>query len=377
MRDMIKSIHTQTDSLHIMVGSSEELTASIADVSNIVQEVANDTNRVNHGVEIGMENMEKSMDFVIKSFEEMKKINVEMNEVKDKTNAINQVIDIVKTIAGQTNLLALNAAIEAARAGEHGRGFAVVADEVKKLAEHTKVSVEEVQRNIIELQEAIDSSVNQMNETTSQLDSGKSFVNETLSTIGGIGEDIKRISDAIMQVAATAEEQTAATETFSQGTVHISTEADFILRNSDSTGQAIYEASKELDKIRMNLVRNRGLLKDEDMIDIYKTDHLLWRWRIYNMLLGYEKVDINVVGDYKQCGLGKWYYSIDCHKLNSIQAFKQMEKPHIELHQTAKEAVNAYNRGDISEAERGLLQMDEYSKIVFGYLEELKTKISS
>jgi hypothetical protein len=25
------------------------------------------------------------------------------------------------------------------------------------------------------------------------------------------------------------------------------------------------------------------------MVDIYKTDHLLWRWKVYNMILGDER----------------------------------------------------------------------------------------
>ncbi|MCJ7689133.1 MAG: methyl-accepting chemotaxis protein, partial [Clostridiaceae bacterium] len=109
IRDMIKSVNTQTESLHSMSASSEELSASIEGVLNMSQKVSEHSNEAKQITEIGVKNISSSIKFVKKSFDDIDIINKQMQGVKEKTHTINQIIDIVKGIADQTNLLALNA----------------------------------------------------------------------------------------------------------------------------------------------------------------------------------------------------------------------------------------------------------------------------
>lgn len=372
LRDMQKSVITQTEDLHSMSASSEELSASIEDVSNMSQKVSENSVEARRVTEIGIKNISNSIEFVKKSFEDITDIDKQMQQVKEKTKRINEIIDIVKGIADQTNLLALNAAIEAARAGDQGKGFAVVADEVKKLAQHTKNSVTDIQENIISLQKDIDNSVLKINGTTQQLDEGKQIVDEALKSIKSIDESISVVNDTIIQVAANTEEQNAVTQSFTGSIMELSKHADYIDNSCKSTGEIIYELSKKIDAIRLEAVKRRLYLSDEDMVEIYKTDHLLWRWRVYNMLLGNDTVDINVVGDYKSCRLGKWYYGIECDRFRDNKVFMELEKPHMELHEIAKKAVIAFGNNDIKAAEEGLKKMDECSVQVFRVLDKLK-----
>ncbi|WP_182300332.1 methyl-accepting chemotaxis protein [Cohnella cholangitidis] len=74
-------------------------------------------------------------------------------------NEIGSISSVVGDIADQTHLLALNASIEAARAGEEGRGFVVVAQAVKSLADESAVSVKNIRKLILQLQEEVSRAV--------------------------------------------------------------------------------------------------------------------------------------------------------------------------------------------------------------------------
>jgi methyl-accepting chemotaxis protein len=310
------------------------------------------------------------------SFESVKVVSRDVDDLADHMKNIEEIVDIIKGIAEQTNLLALNAAIEAARAGEQGKGFAVVAGEVKKLAEHTKESVGSIQSKIGSLRSKLTEVVDCTERTASELDSGKQLVNDVISYNYEVVKAVQNMNDEIMQIAANTQEQTAVTEELAQRIGISSEAADNLYSQCNKTGSGIFKLSQINNELRIKMLAAGSALSERDMLDICKTDHLLWRWRVYNMILGYEKIDTNTIGTHVECRLGKWYYSAGKDSLGQNAIFKAIEQPHIELHRMAKEAATAYVQGNISEAERALEKMNECSAKVVQALDKLKQQLS-
>ncbi|HQT75712.1 MAG: hypothetical protein B7Z80_06740 [Rhodospirillales bacterium 20-64-7] len=122
-----------------------------------------------------------------------------VNTLVTATKTIDEVVELIQSIATQTNLLALNATIEAARAGAAGKGFAVVASEVKELAGQTTRATEDIRGQIAGVQAATE---------------------QVATAIGEIVATIDRISGIASAIAAAVEEQGAATNEIASSVSH-------------------------------------------------------------------------------------------------------------------------------------------------------------
>ncbi len=118
-----------------------------------------------------------------------------MQGINDSSKKIAEIVGVIDAIAFQTNILALNAAVEAARAGEQGRGFAVVAGEVRNLAQRSASAAREIKQ-------MIDASVERVEAGTRQVDRAG-------TTMTGIVESIRRVTDIIGEISNASAEQSA------------------------------------------------------------------------------------------------------------------------------------------------------------------------
>jgi methyl-accepting chemotaxis protein len=165
----VKTSSEASQSVKTAAVAADELTTSIAEI----------------GRQLGLTN-----NVVQAAVTEAKATDGEIEALAAAAQKIGDVIKLIRDVAGQTNLLALNATIEAARAGEAGRGFAVVAAEVKTLAVQTAKATEEIAAQILAVQ---------------------SSTTGTVEAIRRIADRMREINSYTSAVAASIEQQSAAT----------------------------------------------------------------------------------------------------------------------------------------------------------------------
>lgn len=372
VKGMIQDAGSQTEMIASATESSEEITAATEEISSYVQESTTKMQNAMTETEHSLNQVDNTFGEIEKNINGVEAVKTIMTEVTEEAGKINELVNVIKAVADQTNLLALNASIEAARAGEHGRGFAVVADEIKKLAENTKEQVDII-RSIVEgLSGKINEASGEIGRVVDTFKGSKTAINQATAGIGGITLTMSQIEDSFASISSNVEEQTATTQEMSAGLHVINEKAIKLKSEADRTGKAFFDISQKVDGIRMNALQCAPAIDAKTMIDLSITDHLMWKWRVYNMILGYIELEVKAVGDHHGCRLGKWAATLDHSNPRIKEVLSKMEQPHANIHQIAKKAIQEFNSGHRAGAETLLPEIERNSKVVVDSLIELK-----
>lgn len=139
--------------------------------------------------------------------EQMEYIAETIVKLSEHNQAISEIIASVDDLAEQSNLLAVNASIEASKAGEHGKGFIVVAQEIKSLSEQSKQATKQVRAILNDIQKSSGAAVMATERGSKSVDSTVRQSAGTGDTISALSSSIGEASQAVMQIAASSQQQ--------------------------------------------------------------------------------------------------------------------------------------------------------------------------
>jgi len=223
---------------------------------------------------------------------------VSMEEINDKVLQINEAITIIDQISFQTNILSLNAAVEAATAGEAGKGFAVVAQEVRNLANRSADAANQIKTLV--------------NDATAKTDEGKNITNDMLKGYSNLKEKIITTKDIIDSVTEASNDQQNRIISINEAIGQI----DIMTQKNSSSTLELNDISAEVQRLSTNIeetIKRASFNKDYKKmtcdaqlsleISQYKRDHINFKATNFNRLNEFSSF---TVVNSKNCKLGKW-----------------------------------------------------------------------
>jgi len=358
-------VQSANDSMRSLDASIEEIAASIGDISGTTKSNLSELDKDLHSL--------KCVADVLQATDKGQQgVQQDVEKLVGKVNSVSNVMTFIQSIADQTNLLALNASIEAARAGEAGKGFAVVAEEVRKLADETKHSVESIKDDILMLRQLTSNIETEIRKSTEALHTGVNDVQQIVSTLVELNGTLQTQGARFEEIARTTKLQAKMASEIALRNKSIEESSLHSKEVAFNTGEAIYKLSKMIDTYRSGTLSKNFIISQEDIIELAITDHLLWRWKIYNLLLGFETLKVEDIKSHKESNLGVWYYGKGRELLSGERVYNEVEPPFISVYEFAKKAVDAYNNNQVDLAESYLQQLTETSIVLVDKLRTLQ-----
>ncbi len=263
IQDTEQQLRLLNENIHSSVIAIEEITSNIqsfdSQIENQAQMVEESTSAINE-----MMSSLNSVDGITKNKRvSIEKLKTQMTEGKEllehmrvdftgvvtKIDSINELANIISSIASQTNLLSMNAAIEAAHAGESGKGFAVVAEEIRKLADSTSVS----STNIAKVVGDIASGIQNTNENVISIDDAFSKISQEIeSTVGAFQEieySISELNTGGSQIMKASQEINNVTAVIRDGSIEIKSGVETMMNSSNTLKSVSDNVSERVSSI--------------------------------------------------------------------------------------------------------------------------------
>lgn len=352
VKNMIEEVNSQKEVVSTIHSSGAELDHSVSNVQNAVENIKHSSQNVTVTTNDCADEINKSLSVIEEYVKDVNAINDRLGEFKESTKNITKVIDQIKDLADNSSLLALNASIEAARAGEAGRGFAIVAQQMGIQSSDTAACADSVVHYVDELLNNLDHLISEVSETTSQLQNGVMHVAGSVKSLDRVSAELIHVNSDVDTIFSEINTQSTLTKEFISLGNSVADGFDRLNNECFNTGEHLFKISRRVDSIRSDMLRSRSDVTVQDLLTLFKVDHLIFTWRQYNNLVGFEHLKLEQVNNPKGCKIGKWFTAQTDPHITGSPAYRSAYKNHDALHKHAVDCFNATQQGDRESALR-------------------------
>jgi methyl-accepting chemotaxis protein len=369
---MKREIDLSSAQIDSMAGSVESMRDAISAISQESSVAASDADGAGDAANTGLSASSEALSAFQRIVASVDDAGTKVRGLADASLEIGKIVTDIEAVAGQTNLLALNATIEAARAGEAGKGFAVVAGEVKGLANQTSRATEDIRRRIEGLQGDIQTIVAAMSDSVAVVDAGQAMVSDLGGRLNEIAGQVGSVRTHMNDIADVLERQSGAAMELADGTSHV---ASLSRSNNDQLESVLQSMSAMIERLNTQVGTYAGLGSAKLLVEVAKNDHITFKRRVLDGIVGRIKLTADDIPDHHNCRLGKWYDAIDDQALRGDSAYQAIVDPHKAVHANAKQALVNAAAGDIDAAFESLELMNDASKSIIAMLDKLGARL--
>lgn len=366
MNQVNQTVKTAAETLHLVTDTAKQLAVRNEEGKVLLDEVY----QLKEDVISDSQHMEESIEQLLKL-----------------TAEIDKIVANVQGIAAQTNLLALNASIEAARAGEHGKGFAVVAEEVRKLADDTKLNLEDMRSFVNQVKEAaaqsndsLQRSLQSTNAMGDKIGAVHASISENVEMLHEVVGEVDEINESIQNITKATAEIDMAMEQNSTDAQRLSEMAVKVL---DST-HVNTECAEQVEKIDDMLasvtkdlfahIRESGRKTGADelvlVIEKAKEAHGVWLQKLEHMVDNMVIEPIQTSG--RKCAFGHFYNAFEITDPKLAELWQKVGEEHKEFHTLGKSVLEAIKQGDSDKAYNICSEAEQMSHTLMAQLDEIK-----
>jgi methyl-accepting chemotaxis protein len=364
----LRSIREMSQRMTAISASTEEMVATVQAIARTSELAAGNARSVQSVSDEGAQSTEQVIDTMRAIVETVTQTSERVNTLSEASSSIGAIVKQIEQIARQTNILAMNATIEAARAGEAGKGFAVVANEVKNLANQTAKSTQDIRSRIDLLRRETDAILDGMTEGAERVRAGEGVVMQSVAKMQTVSQEIRDVTTLMQEISDHLGQQREAAQVISenleQAAKRSASDTDAINSMIDTSAMASSSLVDLLTDVAKVEMKNA-------VIHLAKSDHMIWRRRLAEMLAGKTVLNPNELADHHSCRLGKWYYAVKDQGILNHPAFKAMETHHEKVHHLGIEAARLFQNGDFDAAVAAVSAIENPSVEVQRYLDEL------